>query len=375
MGAPPPLSRRHPPGGGDTPLRPKPAATPDDAPPGGTGRGRITIAEVARRCGLSVATVSNALSGGGRMAEETRARVRAAADALGYSASPAARGLRLRRSWTLGLVIPDIANPMYGEIARGAAEVLEAAGCHLLVASHDSCPERQARHVRNLLRQRVDGVILQPWSSQDEEVPAMVAAGLPLVLLARRHLAQPTDHVTIDPRAPLLEGLRHLAALGHRRIAITLMGGRASTSAEERLETYRGFMERQAGGLEEGLIVRLARADLESGRAAVPALLAARPTAIVASNDLLALGIREGLHAAGLRVPEDLSLLAVDDTYLSALPGVELTSLELPKRQIGEAAARLILERIAEPGRACESIVLPARLAVRRSTAPPRPAG
>jgi LacI family transcriptional regulator len=302
------------------------------------------------------------------MAEETRRRVRQVADELGYRASPAARALRMRRSWSMGLIIPDIANPMYGEIARGAAEVLEEAGCTLLVASHDARPERQTSHVRNLLLQRVDGVILQPWSSCDEDVLQIVAAGVPLALLARSHLEQPTDHVLTDPRAPLLEGLSHLAELGHRRIAITLMGGRPSTSAQERFETYCDFMQTHFGAVDDALIVRLERTDLESGRAAVPALLASGPTAIVASNDLLALGVRGGLLSAGLLVPRDLSLLAVDDTYLSALPGIDLTSLELPKRQIGIVAARLILERIAEPRRPFQKIVLPAHLVVRQST-------
>ncbi|MCI0754816.1 LacI family transcriptional regulator [Roseomonas vastitatis] len=294
--------------------------------------------------------------------------MRDAAERLGYSASPAARALRMRRSWWVGLIIPDIANPMFGEIARGAAEVLEEAGCHLLVSSHDARPERQAGQIRNMLRQRVDGVILQPFSSTDEDVPRLVQAGVPLVLLARRHRTQPTDHVTMELRAPLLEGLAHLADLGHRRIAITLMGGRTSTSAEERFETYCRFMRERFGAADKSLIVRLERTELVSGREAVPVLLAASPTAIVASNDLLALGIRDGLRDAGLLVPRDLSLLALDDTFLSALPGIELTSSTLPKRQIGVEAARLILARVAAPRRPCETVVLPAPLVVRGST-------
>ncbi|KAA2212173.1 LacI family transcriptional regulator [Pseudoroseomonas oryzae] len=267
------------------------------------------------------------------------------------------------------MIIPDIANPMFGEIARGASDMLEDAGYHLLVLSHDARPDRQASQIRNLLRQRVDGVILQPFSSRDDAVPQLTEAGMPIVLLARRHLEQPSDHVTIDLCTPLLEGLTHLAALGHRRIAITLMGGRPSTSADARFETYCRFMRDRFGEVDEALIVRLERTELESGRMATPALLAAQPSAVIASNDLLALGIREGLRDAGLLVPRDLSLLALDDTFLSALPGIDLTSPTLPKREIGMAAARLILERIAEPDRPFETVTLPARLVVRHSTA------
>ena len=342
-----------------------PSALPPTVPP-------PTIADVARHCGVSVASVSNALSGTGRVSEKTRERVLEAARRLGYSASPVARALRMQRSWSMGLVIPDIANPMFGQIARGAAEVLEEAGYHLLVASHDARHERQAGQIRNLVQQRADGVILQPFSSLDEEVPMLARAGIPLVLLARRHIEQPSDYVTIDLRGPLLEGLAHLAALGHQRIALTLLGGRPSTTADERFAIYCSFMRDRFGTVDETLIIRMTHTDLESGRAAVPALLAARATAVIAANDILALGIRDGLRASGLLVPQDLSLLALEDTFLSPLPGIELTSPSLPKQQIGMAAARLILARIAEPSRAFETIVLPSPLVVRGSTAPPR---
>lgn len=333
-----------------------------------------TIADVARHCGVSVASVSNALSGTGRVSEKTRQRVLEAARQLGYSASPAARALRMQRSWSMGLVIPDIANPMFGQIARGATEVLEAAGYHLLVASHDARAERQAGQLRNLLRQRADGVILQPFSSRDAEVPLLARAGIPLVLLMRRHTELACDHVTMDLHGPLLEGLAHLAGLGHRRIAITLLGGRPATSSEERLASYAGFMRERFGAVDERLILRTAHTDLEAGRALTPALLASRATAAVVANGIFALGIRDGLRAAGLSVPRDLSLLALEDTFLSALPGIELTSPSLPKQHIGMAAARLILARIAEPGRAFETVVLPSPLVVRGSTAAP-PAG
>jgi LacI family transcriptional regulator len=341
-----------------------PISTPPVPPP--------TIADVARHCGVSVASVSNALSGTGRVSEKTRERVLMAAKKLGYSASPAARALRMQRSWSMGLVIPDIANPMFGQIARGAAEVLEEAGYHLLVASHDARPERQASQIRNLMRQRADGVILQPFSSDDDDVPLLARAGIPLVLLARHHIGQTTDFVTIDLRGPLLEGLSHLAALGHRRIAITLLGGRPSTTADERLAIYSGFMRDYVGAVDETLIIRMSHTDLEAGRAAAPALWRARATAVIVANDILALGVRDGLRALALSVPQDLSLLALEDTFLSPLPGIELTSPYLPKQKIGMAAARLILARIAEPSRAFETVVLPSPLVVRASTAPPR---
>ncbi|MFC3123460.1 substrate-binding domain-containing protein [Pseudoroseomonas globiformis] len=269
----------------------------------------------------------------------------------------------------MGLVIPDIANPMFGQIARGAAEVLEEAGYQLLVASHDARPERQSGQIRNLVAQRADGVILQPYSSRDEDVSLLTRAGIPFVLLARRHMEQLSDHVTIDLRGPLLEGLTHLAALGHRRIAITLLGGRPSTTAEERLAIYCSFMRERFGAVDEALILRMAHTDLDSGRAAVPALLAATPSAVIAANDILALGLRDGLQAAGRSVPQDLSLLALEDTFLSALPGIELTSPFLPKQEIGMAAARLILARIEVPDRPFETVVLPAPLVKRASTA------
>ena len=329
---------------------------------------------MARQCGISVASVSNALSGTGRVSERTRERILDVAGRLGYSASPAARSLRMQRSWSMGLVIPDIANPMFGQIARGASEVLEAAGYNLLVASHDAQPERQAGQVRNLVRQRADGVILQPFSSRDEEVPMLVRAGIPLVLLTRRHVEQPTDHVTIDLCRPLIEGLEHLAALGHRRIVLTLLGGRPSTAADERLAAYRGFMRDRFGTAENALVVRLARTDVEAGRAAAPAIVAVGATAVVAANDILALGIRDGLRALSLSVPQDLSMLALEDTFLSDLPGIELTSPSLPKQRIGAESARLLLARIEDPDRAFETVVLASPLVVRASTAPPRAA-
>jgi LacI family transcriptional regulator len=335
-------------------------------------RTRVTIDEVASRSGLSVATVSNALSGGGRMRPETRARVQALAQAMGYSASPTARRLRLRRSGSIGLIIPDIANPMYGEIARGAAEVLDNAGCQLLSASHDAHPERQARFVRSFIAQGLDGVILQPWSSEDAEVGQLVAAGLPVVLLARRHYVQATDHVGIDNVSAVRQALVHLADLGHQRIAITLGGGRRSTSADERLSAYAGFMQERFGRVDDSLVLRLPHTDLETGEAQSASVLASGATAVVTSNDLVALGIRQGLQRQGREVPRDLSLLAIDDTYLSALPGIQLTSLSLSKRRIGETAARLVLERFENPDKPIEDVVLLPELVPRQSTAAPQ---
>jgi DNA-binding LacI/PurR family transcriptional regulator len=334
-------------------------------------RTRVTIDEVASRCGLSVATVSNALSGAGRMREETRERVRAVVQAMGYSASPAARGLRLRRSWSMGLVIPDIANPMYGEIARGASEVFEAAGCQLMSASHDAQLAKQTRLVRGFVEQGLGGVILQPWSSEDKEVVQLIEAGIPTVLLARRHYSCKTDHVGIDNDASVRKALAHLAGLNHRKIAITLVGGRRSSSTDERLAAYQSFMKQKFGSVDERMVIRVVRTDLDMGIDITGDLVASGATAVIASNDVLALGIRQGLMLRGLEAPRDMSLLAIDDTYLSSLPGIEMTSLSLPKRRIGEIAARLILERIEDPQKPVEDVELATELIQRKSTAAP----
>ena len=335
-------------------------------------RAPATIKDVARACGVAPSTVSNALAGKPLVRDETRKLVLATAERLGYRASSLARGLRLQRTWTVGALVADIANPFFAELVRGMEDALWEQGYSLVICSTDYDAQKETAFLRMLLDKRMDGLILASTASDSDEVPRLREQGVPYVLLNRRHRTQASDYVGIDNAVGTSRAVAHLAELGHRRIAF-ICGPADSSAAAERFAGYRDEMQRRFGGVDEAMVAP-GDYSTERGRAAADRFLAlaTRPTAIVSANDFMAIGAMERLQERGLEIPGDVSVTGFDDIFVAGWPWIGLTTLSPQSRALGAQAAELLLSRIERPGAEPETRILPCSLAVRRTTAPAR---
>jgi LacI family transcriptional regulator len=318
------------------------------------------------------ATASRALNPAlpGRISADTTERVRAAALELGYTPDPAARSLRTRRSGFVGIVVPDLTNPVIAPIVRGIEEALWSAGIACLLADTDNSPEREATLIAELLARRCEGLIVATATRTDDAVRALATAGeVPTVLVTRGMDDGVLPFVAGDDALGVTAAVEHLTGLGHTRIA-HLTGPLELQTTVRRLEAFRA-------ALPDGLVRHGAGFTIEAGRTLTSELLASDAgravTAVLAGNDMIALGCLEAFAGAGLRCPEDMSLVGHNDMPMVDRVQPPLTTVSIPQRDIGAQAAAMLLARLGDgDGGGPEQRLLPTHLVVRGSTAPPR---
>jgi LacI family transcriptional regulator len=334
----------------------------------------VTLRDVARAAGVHPGTVSRALNPATEalVNEDTVRRVRAAAARLGYRPNPMARGLKTNRSYTVGVLVPDIQNPLFPPIIRGIDDRLAAAGYTPLIANTENDPQRERQDFEALRARQVDGFITATARLDHELLDAVAASGAPLVLVNRRVEDGGLPSAVADDREGARQAVAHLVALGHRRIA-HLAGPQEISTGRGRLEGFEAAMAH--AGLEvDPALVRFARAFTEPEGARVCEELLAGDvgfTAVVAGNDLLALGCYDVLERRGLRCPHDLSVVGFNDMPFADRFHPPLTTVHIPHYELGAAAADLLLERLADPATSPRDVELQTRLVVRGSTARP----
>ena len=335
---------------------------------------RPTIQDVANLAGVHPATVSRALDPRleGRVAAPTAERVRQAAQRLGYVPDPVAQSLRSRRSAAIGVIVPDLANPVFPPIVSGIEDALAEAGYVTLIANTGNDPGRERDRVAALQARRCDGYILASATLDGTAAVPLTSANAPVVLVNRETGGASLPSVSSDDRAGVQAAMAHLAGLGHRVIA-HLTGPANLSVVRTRAEAFRS----SAGhlGLDPALMtVRHCSAlTTAAARDAALSLLARDPavTAILAGNDLMAMGCYAAAQQLSLSCPEDISIIGYND-----MPSVEwwrpaLTTVRIPQYDIGREAARLLLERIGgDAGQPVRQVLLPVSLIVRSSTAP-----
>ena len=302
----------------------------------------------------------------GRISPATVERVRAAAAALGYRPDFAARSLRTRRSGTIGLVVPDLTNPVIPPIVRGAEEALWEAGLACLLADTDNDQAREAALIDELRARRCEGLIIASATRGSEAVEALAREDVAAVLVTRGLDSGAVPLVAADDAAGVHAVVEHLVALGHRRIA-HVTGPRELSTTERRLLAFREALADVAAPVVHGDAFTIA-----AGERAAAALLRAHPgvTAIVAGNDMIALGCYAALAAAGRRCPDDVSVTGHNDMPFVAQAQPPLTTVAIPARELGAEAARVLLARLR--GEDVPALVLlPTRLIPRGSTAAP----
>lgn len=325
-----------------------------------------TIRDVASELGMSVATVSRALSKPDMLRPETRERVLSVVARLGYRPNLLARSLRRGQTHAIVLVVPKL-SPFFLEIFAGAEEAAQVAGLTVLLGNNDGKPEREEAYFDQVVSGRADGIILTTGV-----VPASYADGgrplPPLVTVLERLRGHDAPVVRIDHRAASAEATRHLIELGHRRIA-HIQGGPWAVSSGHRLSGYRDALQ-SAGIPYSAELVVGGDFSMQSGVNAMERLLALEnpPTAVFAGNDEMAFGAVRTARAHGLTVPENLSVVGFDDQATAAFYNPPLTTICTPCREIGRCAMQGLVEQLAGRDVARE-IVLPTRLVVRDSTA------
>ena len=326
-----------------------------------------TIYDVAKRARVSAATVSAVLNDSAFVSGALRARVLAAVKALEYQPNLLARGLAQRRTQTLAMIVPDIANPFFPQVVRGAEDAARAAGYSVVLASTDNDAAREELYLNLFLARRVDGILLTkaPAPLRREMAAALRRAAVPVVQLARTVAGLRADAVLMDDRGAAYEAVAHLARLGYRRVA--MIGGIAGAStSRQRLAGYRAALE--AHGLPyDASIVAPGDYQVESGYRAALGLLKRQPEAIFVSNYLMTVGVMKALRQYRVRCPQDLALVTCDDYPWLDYFAPRLTTIDLPKQQLGAEAARLLVDRLARGGRDYQTVTLPATLCVRES--------
>lgn len=338
----------------------------------------VTIVDVAEALGVAPSTVSNALHDKDIVAPTTKARVLAMAKAMNYQASAAARALVMHQSSSVGVIMPDFANPVFNEIISGLNSVLVPAGYATLIASTASDGQTCKSAIHAFVKRNVDAIVAISQSLDVEETAQLAGYGLPVVLVHRtpadwqtRHAPSSTfDYVGMDNAGGVRALVEHLAALGHRRIGF-ITGPPKSSAARERTLGFRNAVATLGLDSAPELIV-WGSYDFIAGMRGARELLSLpeRPTAVVSANDLMAYGTMDVAQQMGLSIPDDLSIVGIDDVFFSAFPMISLTTVRQPAMEIGKSVGNRLLERFFDEDLSPTTVTLPVEVIVRHSTAP-----
>ncbi|MQA11555.1 MAG: substrate-binding domain-containing protein [Pseudonocardiaceae bacterium] len=338
----------------------------------------MNIRDVAAAAGVSVATVSRVISPKSAdqpIRPQTRQRVLDAIDKLGYRPNDLARALLHQRTSAVGLVVPDISNPYYPALVRGVEDTASTRGYRVVLCNTDRNVQKTTAYLDTLVKTRVDGIIIAGGSTTMPMLRDVLQPYRTKVVVVGRHRLE-FPSVRVDNVAAVRDAVEYLIGLGHRRIGF-IAGPLSSNTVQDRLEGYRQAL-RAAGVESPDELVREGDFQEQSGYDIARSLpdWPVRPTALVAANDRMAVGAMAALADAGLRVPDDVSLVGFDDVSLASYIRPALTTVSVPTYEMGQAAMEMLLEEFDEDagGSLPDSRVLPTRLVVRDSCAEvPRP--
>ncbi|MQS06750.1 LacI family DNA-binding transcriptional regulator [Streptomyces alkaliphilus] len=335
----------------------------------------VGIKEVARRAGVSVGTVSNVINRPHMVAEDTRRRVRAAINELGYVRSESARQLRAGRSRIIALLVLDMANPFFVDVAMGAERVARASGLGVMLCNSAQSVSEEADYLSLFAEQRVRGVLVTPADMTGRNLTAFRRHNIPFVLVDRVLPSAEGCSVSVDDVRGGALAVRHLLAEGHERITY-VSGPMSLQQCRDRLSGALLALEEAGHGPEDLRHLEAERLDVAAGRDAGARLLGVnpRPGAVFCANDLLALGVLQAFFAAGVRVPEDVAMVGYDDIEFAAAAAVPLTSVRQPAGRMGREAAELLLQETGDDAarHRHRRIVLEPELIVRESSLGPR---
>lgn len=328
----------------------------------------VTIEDVAQRAGVSTATVSRVIAGKPYVRDALRIRVLDAIQELNYRPSRVARSLRVQRSSIIGLIISDIQNPFFTSVVRAVEDVAQQRGFSVMLCNSDESADKEAAYIDLLLDEQVSGLIVSPTATDSDIYRRLVEAAVPIVAIDRRVQNTPMDMVVGDNIQAAFDVVSHLIENGYRRIGAVLGVPDASTGAER----YEGYSRAlHAHGIEvDPELVRqgMPRSDYGHRLTQQLLMLSNPPDAIFTGNNLLTIGALRAIDELGLRVPEDVALAAFDEMEWMFLVKPALTVVAQPTYAMGKKAAELLLQRIADPSRPPQEVLLQPTIKVHESS-------
>jgi LacI family transcriptional regulator len=329
----------------------------------------VRIKDVAKLSGVSTATVSHVINRTRRVSDKTKQRVLRAIENVGYTPNIHARNLASGRSRTLGLIISDITNPFFPDLVKSVQERALELGYDVVILNTNYEPDRDARYVQRLLELQVRGVMILTTEMDLSVIERLSSRRISVVFLDIGKVGPHTSNIRVNYERGVHQAVKHLLELGHRQIAF-IGGPEHFKSAQFRLEAFLRTMKKHRDSLHTEPVICKGDFKLESGQEAVKEILSLknRPTGIIAANDLMAMGALRELARAGLQVPKDISVIGCDDTWLAKLTDPQLTTIVIPRAEIGAAAVEAVLHANSEEGRSGREIKIHTRLLVRGST-------
>jgi LacI family transcriptional regulator len=328
------------------------------------------IREVAKKAGVSTATVSRTLNTPERVRGETAARVRQAALELGYQPDPYARALVSGRTHLLGLIVSDITNPFFPELVKSCEDLAVRKGYEVIVANTDYSPPRMSQCVQRMLERRTDGVAILTSEMDPDLIAGLSGRHVPLVFLDIGCVQEGVGNVAIDYDEGIRQAFRHLWELGHRRFGF-ISGPLNLTSARIRRNAFLRCLHELGGDEQRGAVCE-GNHKVEGGKHAMGELLKLdpRPTAVLSSNDLSAIGAIRAAREQGVRVPEDISIVGFDDIAFSSCTDPPLTTVRLPMGTLADAVLGCLFEQIEGGLQKAREYRVGTHLIVRSSTGP-----
>ncbi|MEF3311677.1 LacI family DNA-binding transcriptional regulator [Paenibacillus sp. GYB004] len=329
---------------------------------------KTTIYDIAKAAGVSIATVSKVINGTGRISTDTRERITEIMQELDYQPSVVASALTGKSTFTIGLLIPDLANPFFAEIARSVEDRGHELGFNLVMCSTDNNSKKEAGYITLLRQKRVDGIIIATGTSIEGLLSGLADYNIPLALISRDIPSIEADSVRADDDTGAYQAVAHLTGLGHRHIALIAEDMELMTT-RERVSGYRRALEDANIAYTDDLVT-ISNSSVEAGKQRALELMGSDhpPTAIVAFNDLLAVGVVQAAKELRLSIPWDLSVISFDNTVLAGIVDPPLTSVAVPIQQMGRQIMDMLIERVSGEKGDKRRIVLKPELIIRQST-------
>jgi DNA-binding LacI/PurR family transcriptional regulator len=329
---------------------------------------KVTIYDVAKQAGVSISTVSRVINNTGRISEKTRKKVLEVMKELHYQPSIVASALTGKRTRTIGLIIPDVANPFFSEIARKVEDRGRELGFNVLMCNTDNNPDTEEMYLSLLQQKSVDGIIIGTTTKNYTVLNQLLQENFPLALIAQDIPELAINVVRVDDFLGGYQAVSHLVSLGHEKIAI-MLGNLSRTSDKYRLQAYRQVMEENGLKYEEKWIVYTDYSLADGKRAALELLQSSpKPTAVFACFDSLAIGVYQAAKELGLNIPNDLSIVGFDNTILSTIVDPPLTTVAQPIDEMGRQVVDLLIDEIEGKNSTKQRIILPPELIIRQST-------
>jgi LacI family transcriptional regulator len=325
---------------------------------------------VAKLAEVSVGTVSNVLNGISSVKKGVRQRVLSAIEELDYHPNRAARSLAGGRSHTFAFILPDICNPFFPEMVRGAMESANQASFDVFLANIDNDPQKEINYIDSFVKRGVDGLIIATSDLSSKQSKHISALSIPVVIVDRELPGLSRDLVMVDNYDCAYQAADHLLDLGHRHIGV-ILGPEQTMTTRTRLKGARDALQ-EAGLFDPGL-VRYGSYSIDSGHEAMRAIMrkGGQLSAVFCANDLLAIGAIKAVQESGLKVPVDVSVIGIDDIMLSSLVNPALTTIRQPTFDLGAMAAKLLIQRIQDNDAGVHrKVILPGELIIRNSTGP-----